>query len=117
MIIVDLGQVYQAWGWWIGRNNQNNYYWGGSAPGTHKCKCGLEGGCLNNEPRCNCDAGLGREGITDGGFLEHKEHLPVIELRFGDTSAVNDQKRGWHTLGPLICTGDRKFTLSVEITY
>ena len=42
-MIAELGQVYNAYGWWIGRNYQFNYYWGGSAPGTHKCACGLQG--------------------------------------------------------------------------
>jgi len=45
-MIVEQDQVVLAFGWWVGRNIQNNYYWGGSAPGTHKCACGLEGSLL-----------------------------------------------------------------------
>lgn len=68
------------------------------------------GSCKGNEPRCNCDAGLDQERISDAGFLRHKQHLPVLELRFGDTGSLYDTKRGWHSLGPLICAGDRRFS-------
>ena len=39
-------------------------------------------------------------------YLRHKEHLPVMELRFGDTGTIQDTKSGEHRLGPLRCTGD-----------
>ena len=41
-------------------------------------------------------------------YITQKDHLPVMELRFGDTGNLNDQKWGEHTLGPLICDGDSK---------
>ena len=69
------------------------------------------GNCQEGAPRCNCDAGLPDQGISDGGFLTYKEHLPVLELRFGDTGSLNDPKRGWHTLGELVCSGDRELNL------
>ena len=40
------------------------------------------------------------------GDLEHKDYLPVMELHFGDTGTVTDDKVAQHKLGPLICTGD-----------
>ena len=43
--------------------------------------------------------------------MTYKEHLPVLELRFGDTGSLNDPKRGWHTLGELVCSGDRELNL------
>ena len=44
-------------------------------------------------------------------YLRHKEHLPVMELRFGDTGTIQDQKSGEHRLGPLRCTGDSMYHL------
>jgi hypothetical protein len=38
--------------------------------------------------------------------LTHKEHLPVKQLRFGDTGSPLDEKEGRYTLGPLMCEGD-----------
>ena len=51
--------------------------------------------------------------MFDDGFLRHKEHLPVIELRFGDTGTLDDQKWGMHTLGPLRCYDDSLFDNTV----
>jgi len=44
--------------------------------------------------------------LEDGGDLTHKEHLPVKQLRFGDTGSPLDDKEGRYTLGPLMCEGD-----------
>ena len=98
-----------SWGWWVGRTNLNMRYWGGSSPGSGKCQCALQNECKRGEPTCNCDAGLAQDNVFDDGFLRHKEHLPVMELRFGDTGSLNDQKWGEHTLGPLRCYGDSEY--------
>lgn len=44
--------------------------------------------------------------VVDEGMITQKEHLPVMELRFGDTGSLNDEKWGKHELGPLRCYGD-----------
>ncbi|EEC16133.1 neurexin IV, putative, partial [Ixodes scapularis] len=83
-------------------------YWGGSVPGSRKCKCGLYGTCKDPQRYCNCDAGL-EEWTMDGGELTDRDYLPVRQLRFGDTgsaSLLEDRKRGRYTLGPLDCQGD-----------
>lgn len=99
-----------SWGWWVGRTNLNMRYWGGSSPGSGKCACALKNECRDNNPFCNCDAGLVAEDVSDDGFITQKEHLPVMELRFGDTGTFSDtNKWGKHTLGPLRCTGDNLF--------
>ena len=54
-------------------------------------------------------AGLSQNDVFDDGFLRHKEHLPVIELRFGDTGSLTDQKWGQHELGPLRCYEDSTY--------
>ena len=41
--------------------------------------------------------------------MRHKEHLPVMELRFGDTGTINDRKFGEHKLDELRCTSDSKY--------
>ncbi len=101
-----------SWGWWVGRTNQNMRYWGGSSPGSGKCKCALKNECRDNNEFCNCDADKAEEDISDDGFLTHKEHLPVMELRFGDTGSISDMSSwGEHTLDPLRCSGDSKSEL------
>jgi hypothetical protein len=56
--------------------------------------------------------------LEDGGDLTHKEHLPVKQLRFGDTGSPLDEKEGRYTLGPLMCEGDGMMcnTLIVSVT-
>ncbi|CAH1775387.1 unnamed protein product [Owenia fusiformis] len=97
-----------SYGWWIGRTNLNMDYWGGAAPGSGKCACGLQDNCEQGSETCNCDAQQAK-WTSDEGNLEHKEHLPVMELRFGDTGSINSANRGRHLLEQLICYKDSLF--------
>jgi len=54
--------------------------------------------------------------VIDDGYLQTKEHLPVLVLRFGDTGSLDDAKQGYHRLGPLICVGDSQL-LRFVITF
>nr|KAG5692255.1 hypothetical protein BaRGS_011755 [Batillaria attramentaria] len=106
-------QNIRTYSWWVGRTYQPMYYWGGAAPGSGKCACGLEEkGCVGGSTTCNCDAGL-PEQYSDKGYLVHKDYLPVMELHFGDTGTVTDSKLGRHKLGPLECFGDDLFDNTV----
>ncbi|XP_042220113.1 neurexin-4-like isoform X3 [Homarus americanus] len=98
---------FQPFTWWVSRNNQPMDYWGGSLPGSRKCECGLMGTCVTNK-WCNCDAGL-ESWLFDSGELTVKEHLPVRQLRIGDTGSPLDGKKARYTLGPLVCEGDNIF--------
>ncbi|XP_045603868.1 neurexin-4 [Procambarus clarkii] len=100
-------QDFQPYTWWVSRNNQPMDYWGGSLPGSRKCECGLMGTCVTDK-WCNCDAGL-ESWLFDSGELTVKEHLPVRQLRIGDTGSPLDGKKSRYTLGPLICEGDNIF--------
>ncbi|XP_022919939.1 neurexin-4 isoform X2 [Onthophagus taurus] len=99
---------YQPFSWWISRNNQKMDYWGGALPGSRKCQCGIMGNCIDPNKWCNCDVGEPYWN-QDVGDLTEKEHLPVRQLRFGDTGNALDEKEGRYTLGPLICEGDDTF--------
>ena len=93
----------RPFGWWVSRDNEKMEYWGGAGPANlYKCACGVTQQCANPSYGCNCDKNddVSRE---DSGFLREKSHLPVIELRFGDTDASNE--KGYHTLGKLRCYG------------
>jgi len=76
-------------------------YWGG-ASGSGKCACGMTNSCAEPRYGCNCDQNdyVWRE---DSGLLTDKTHLPVKQLRFGDTGDNGEQ--GYHTLGKLKCYG------------
>ena len=93
-----------SFGWWVSRDGVKMKYWGGAGPAdSYKCACGVTQQCANPSNGCNCDKNdmVWRE---DSGFLREKSHLPVIELRFGDTEGSNE--KGYHSLGKLVCYGN-----------
>ena len=90
-------------GWWVSRDYVQMTYWGGATPAdSYKCACGVTNTCADSSRGCNCDKNddLLRE---DSGLLTEKSHLPVLQLRFGDTGS--SQEYGYHTLGKLKCYG------------
>ena len=92
---------YGVYAWWVSRDSSQMTYWGGASPGSGKCACGMTNSCADSRYGCNCDKNddVWRE---DSGLLTDKTHLPVKQLRFGDTSGSD---RGYHTLGKLKCYG------------
>ena len=96
--------------WWVNKHNQKMDYWGGGLPGSNKCKCGVNADCMDRTKWCNCDSGL-NAWLEDGGDITEKEHLPVKQLRFGDTGTLVDEKEGRYRLGPLNCKGDGMYRL------
>ena len=88
------------YGWWVSRDSEKMTYWGGAAPGSGKCACGMTNSCGT----CHCDTNdkVWRE---DSGLLTEKTKLPVKQLRFGDTGDSKIGERGYHTLGKLKCYG------------
>ncbi|CAL4184396.1 unnamed protein product, partial [Meganyctiphanes norvegica] len=101
-------QEFFPFTWLVSRHNQPLDYWGGSLPGSRKCECGLMGTCVVEEKWCNCDAGI-EAWLFDSGELTVKEHLPIKQMRIGDTGSPLDGKKARFTLGPLICEGDNVF--------
>ena len=86
--------------WWVSRDSNKVTYWGGASR-SGKCACGMTSSCVNPSFSCNCDKN-DRVWREDSGLLTDKSHLPVKQLRFGDTG-TNEQ--GYHTLGKLKCYG------------
>ena len=93
-------------GWWVSRDDEYMSYWGGATQG---CACGMTNSCANPNMPCNCDKNdyTWRE---DSGLLTNRSHLPVSQLRFGDTGEQRNQnpqeiEQGYHTLGKLECHG------------
>ena len=93
---------FGVYAWWVSRDSGKMTYWGGASPGSGKCACGITNSCADPRYGCNCDKNdnVWRE---DSGLLTDKTHLPVKQLRFGDTSGSGQQ--GYHTLGKLKCYG------------
>lgn len=67
------------------------------------------GTCGHSRYKCNCDIN-DYEWRSDEGYLTDRTKLPVTQLMFGDTGAVNNPKvetafheQGFHTLGKLQC--------------
>ena len=88
-------------GWWVSRDSTQMNYWGGASE-CGRCACGMTKSCADHRYECNCDAkdDVWRE---DSGLLTDKSHLPVRQLRFGDTGGSGEE--GYHTLGKLKCYG------------
>ena len=96
--------LYARWAekyfaWWVSSDGENLTYWGGATQG---CECGMNNSCVDQHKLCNCDVNdnVWRE---DSGFLTNKSHLPVSQLRFGDTGHSGEE--GYYTLGKLKCYG------------
>ena len=90
-------------GWWVSRNLVAMTYWGGATSADYyMCACGLNNTCADVIRTCNCDKNdhVWRE---DSGLLTEKSHLPVVQLKFGDTG--QHAESGYHTLGKLRCYG------------
>lgn len=101
------GSLFQSendrkYAWWVSRDSMDMNYWGGAAPDSDKCACGINGTCAKRGGRCNCDKN-DHKWREDSGLLNEKTHLPVKQLRFGDTGANSEQ--GYHTLGKFKCYG------------
>ena len=98
-VLLYNGNMY---GWWVSRDGRKMTYWGGVDLVPYKCACGLNNPCADASYGCNCDKNdhVWRE---DSGLLTNKSDLPVMQLRFGDTSGSDE--KGYHTLGRLKCYG------------
>ena len=86
---------------WLSRDRGKMTYWGGATYGN-RCACGMTNSCAKPELLCNCDKN-DYHWREDSGLLTNKSHLPVSQLRFGDTGG--DREEGYHTLGKLECYG------------
>ncbi|XP_078373693.1 uncharacterized protein LOC144657247 isoform X5 [Oculina patagonica] len=88
-------------GYWVSGDGEKMTYRGGATYGN-RCACGMTNSCANPNRPCNCDKNdyTWRE---DNVLLTNKTHLPVSQLKFGDTG--HDGEEGYHTLGKLECNG------------
>ncbi|XP_033821141.1 contactin-associated protein-like 4 [Periophthalmus magnuspinnatus] len=94
--------------WWVGGPGagQEQLFWGGAAPGSRQCSCGLHQTCLDPSHYCNCDAD--RDHWTnDSGVLTQKDTLPVRSLLIGDVQRAESEAA--YMVGPLRCHGDQNF--------
>lgn len=92
-------------GWWVSRDPSTMRYWSGATHDSRNCTSRMTNSCADSNQCCNCDKndGTWRE---DSSLLTDKSKLPVIELRFGDTTTHNGlDEKGYHTLGKLRCYG------------
>ena len=93
-----------GYAWWVSRDSTKMTHWGGASPGSGKCACGMTNSCADSSYGCNCDKN-DRVWREDSGLLTDKTHLPVKQLRFGDTGTSSYNEQGYHTLGKLKCYG------------
>ncbi|XP_076820781.1 contactin-associated protein-like 4 isoform X1 [Clavelina lepadiformis] len=99
------GNHYEAT--WLSRDGTQMHYWGGATSRrVGYCACGETGTCRHSNRgsnyKCNCD-NLDNDISSDEGYLTDKDTLPVTGMQFGDLDSSHEA--GWHTLGPLRCTG------------
>ncbi|CAK8671408.1 unnamed protein product [Clavelina lepadiformis] len=92
---------------WLSRDGTHIHYWGGATSRRDGyCACGETGTCRHSNRgsayKCNCD-NYDNDISSDEGYLTDKDTLPVTGMQFGDLDGSSEA--GWHTLGPLRCTG------------
>ena len=91
---------------WVSRDSVAMTYWSGATPENHMCACGITNTCAKPSVYCNCNINddVWRE---DSGVLTNRTHLPVKQLRFGDTGYHYQKynERGYHTLEKFKCYG------------
>ena len=86
--------------WWVSRDGQKMTYWTGAGEIKKGCSCSVTKSCTNLMQLCNCDMN-DHEWREDSGLITNKSHLPITQLRFGDTG--HRIEHGYHTLGKLKC--------------
>ncbi|XP_072036318.1 uncharacterized protein [Amphiura filiformis] len=92
----------KAEAWWSTKDGGMMLNWGGVDTGKYGCSCYMNTECFNTGKVCNCDDD-NIQWMTDGGQLDDKDSLPVYKVYHAHTE--NDERAGWHTLGPLLCSG------------
>ncbi|XP_072037188.1 uncharacterized protein [Amphiura filiformis] len=92
----------KAEAWWSTKDGGMMLNWGGVDTGKYGCSCYTNSECFNTGKVCNCDDDK-IQWMTDGGLLDDKDSLPVYKVYHAHTE--NDERAGWHTLGPLLCSG------------
>ena len=93
----------------IGIKFPTPYVWRSNSPPPGRLKRsnarGMPGGdveaSISTVHNCDANDDVCRE---DSGLISDKSHLPVRQLRFGDTGDSGDQS--YHTLGKLKCFGN-----------
>ncbi|KAI2811304.1 hypothetical protein BLOT_002478 [Blomia tropicalis] len=121
------GSTFSFWypkthhNWWVDRHGIGQNYWGNAEPNSNSCGCFPNCYPTVKNSTCNCDANLKTQWLEDSGLLLESKHLPVTQLRFGDTG--ESYEVGKYTLGPLVCRhgGHRRiflgnYTAPVTIT-
>lgn len=109
------GSAFNFWqpknfhSWWMDRSGEPQMYWGNAEPYSNSCGCFPYCHVTTKNSTCNCDANLKSEWLEDSGLLLATKHIPVTQLRFGDTG--ESYETGKHRLGPLVCrsSGHRHF--------
>jgi hypothetical protein len=57
----------QVLAWWNDRDGNAQYFWAGNnTDGIHTCQCGIDGDCVGNSFKCNCDAAAPIPLVDDG---------------------------------------------------
>jgi hypothetical protein len=55
--------------WWNDRDGNPQYFWAGdNTEGNHTCQCGIDGNCVDNYAKCNCDAAVYAQLVDDGKY-------------------------------------------------
>ncbi|KAA8585326.1 hypothetical protein FQN60_004020 [Etheostoma spectabile] len=103
----------RPFGYWIGRNNESHYYWGGTFREVQMCGCAINQTCTDPKFQCNCDADY-RQWYSDKGYLDFRDHLPVKKVVVGDTNRTGSEAQ--FTVGPLRCHGDRNIWNTIAFT-
>ncbi|XP_071941205.1 contactin-associated protein like 5-1-like [Antedon mediterranea] len=88
--------------WWVSRDGEHMYTWGGGKTYKRTCACGLTGSCSTSSKPCNADTNDYRTRF-DSGILTDRARLPVTKFQVGDTGTSYEY--AFFIIGPLKCRG------------
>ncbi|XP_071950283.1 contactin-associated protein 1-like [Antedon mediterranea] len=88
-------------GWLLSRDGEEMINWGGAPTNSLSCACGVTGTCINDNVKCNCDANESKQKLSDSGYLDDIDTLPIKSVHLGDVAGKKEV--GGLTLGSLEC--------------
>merc|ERR1711962_1314806 len=92
-------------GWWVGRDGGEKYYFDGGDEDNQVCGCAATSSCLQSRfnSTCNCDGNFLPLWTKDQGTLTNKASLPVKAFVYG--GFISNMQGANITLSKLRCSG------------
>ena len=97
----------QDYGYWTGRDGEENVYFTRDDASLHACDCHFtKDGCKLKTTSCNCDSSF-PVPLLDTGLISNMSALPIISIAFGGLQFAGQQAA--YKIGRLSCRGEKSY--------